>query len=109
MTAITQTTPKQQFWQEHIIRWRDSSLSQASYCRKHGLNQNSLSYHKLKHQQPAPTKKIAVTTSSFISMPLSQALPIDKPLTLHLTNGMTLSGIISNNIAVVKQLALVLS
>ncbi|NQZ33986.1 MAG: hypothetical protein HRU06_22215 [Oceanospirillaceae bacterium] len=56
MTALTQVTPKQQFWREHIIQWRDSGLSQASYCLKHSLNQNNLSYHKLKSQQSAPTK-----------------------------------------------------
>ena len=107
MTALPLATPKQQFWRDHIIQWCDSGLSQASYCRKHGLNQNSLSYHKLK--KSVPTKKIAVKTSNFIRFPLPQALIVDKSLTLHLTNGMTLSGIDSNNISTVKHLALALS
>ncbi len=39
-------TNKQQFWKKHITAWEDSSLSQAGYCRKHGLAVKTFGYHK---------------------------------------------------------------
>jgi len=102
MNTFTKVTSKQQFWREHITQWRDSSLSQASYCRKHGLNQNSLSYYKLK--QPKSSKTDLTKTSGFISLPLPQVMSIEDPITLHLTNGLKLSGIAHSNIALVKLL-----
>lgn len=30
-------------WQKHIEAWQSSGLSQAAYCRQHGLNPNSFS------------------------------------------------------------------
>jgi hypothetical protein len=102
MTTFTKVTSKQQFWLEHLIQWRDSGLSQASYCRKHSLNQNSLSYYKLK--QPKSVKTDITQTSGFISLPLPQVMTIEDPITLHLTNGLKLSGIAHSNIALVKLL-----
>jgi hypothetical protein len=102
MTTLTRATSKQQFWHEHILQWRDSGFSQASYCRKHGLNQNSLSFHKLK--QSKQLKTVATKTSGFISLPLPQVMTIEEPITLHFTNGLKLSGIAHSNIALVKLL-----
>jgi len=42
-------------WQKHINAWKESGLSQAKYCRKHGLNVHTLSYWRsrlLKAQAP---------------------------------------------------------
>ncbi|WP_404342658.1 IS66 family insertion sequence element accessory protein TnpA [Pseudoalteromonas mariniglutinosa] len=80
-------------------------MSQAAYCRQHGLNQNSFSYHKRKQ----PTELAVVKPSGFIRLPLPQVVAVDEALMLHLANGMRLSGIGSGNIALVKQLAQVLS
>jgi len=50
-----------------------------------------------------------VETSGFLNLPLPQVLPVNESLTLNLTNGMMLSGITSDNVTLVKQLALALS
>ncbi len=104
MTTVKKFTQSQQFWRDHLSQWRESNLSQAAYCRHHRLNQNSFSYHKRKQS----TNLVPVEPSGFIHFPLPQARPVFEPvvepLTLHLTNGMRLSGIAPNNIALVQQL-----
>lgn len=104
MTTLKKTKQDHQFWQEHLSQWRGSKLSQAAYCRQHGLSQNNFSYHKRKGEQP--TELVPIKSSGFIRLPLPQVLPADEPLTLHLPNGMLVSGIAPGNIALVKHLAL---
>lgn len=101
------TKQTQLYWQQHINQWHKSGLSQAKYCRQHGLKTNRFSYHKLKFKaKPAQT-----SSSGFIKIPVAQVAVKETlaPLTLHFTNGLSLSGIEGNNIALVKQLAAVLS
>ena len=33
-------------WREHLAAWQKSGLSQAAYCRQHGLTQNDFSWWK---------------------------------------------------------------
>ena len=33
-------------WREHLAAWRTSGVSQAEYCRQHGLTQNDFSWWK---------------------------------------------------------------
>jgi hypothetical protein len=99
------TTQKQQFWQKHLALWRDSGLSQAAYCRQHELEQNSLSYHK--HKQS--TDLVPASPSGFITLPLPQTPAVLESLTLHFNSGISLSGIATNNILLVKQLTDILS
>jgi len=35
-----------QFWQNKVLEWQESGLSQADYCRKHNLKPNKLCYYK---------------------------------------------------------------
>jgi transposase-like protein len=35
---------RRQYWREHVGAWRRSGLSQAAYCRQHGLIPRQLSY-----------------------------------------------------------------
>ena len=37
---------KTAFWQEHIEKWEESGLTQAMYCREHGLNKNAFTWRK---------------------------------------------------------------
>jgi hypothetical protein len=96
--------PTQGFWAQHVERWKTSSLSQAQYCKKHQLNAHSLSYHKRKLE----TQHALVKGTGFIQVPVPPWVP-PATLTLHFASGLSLSGIESNNIDVVKQLTAVLS
>ena len=45
-------------WKQHIEGWQASGLSQAEYCRQHGLNTNTfsgrLSHHRSQENAPQP-------------------------------------------------------
>jgi hypothetical protein len=88
------------FWQQHVIQWRKSGLTQAQYCKKHELNTQRLIHHKrkleTKGEQPAKT--------GFIAVPIPKALttPTLTSLTLHFSSGLSLSGIAPDNMDVVK-------
>ncbi len=52
---------KQQFWKKHIASWEDSGLSQAEYCRKHGIPVKTFGYYKRRMAAAdRPTKIIPV-------------------------------------------------
>jgi len=95
------------YWQQHISQWQKSGVSQAKYCKQHGLKANRFSYHKLKFK----AKPAQISSSAFIKIPVAQAAvkETQAPLTLNFASSLSLSGIEANNIGLVKQLAAVLS
>ncbi len=106
MSAIKNTNQDAPFWPEYVSKWRDSGLSQADYCRQHGLCQNSFSYHKLKNStELMPTKS---ESAGFVRVQVIPQPQYHEPLTLHFANGTGLTGI-AENIEMIKQLAMVLS
>ena len=44
---------REEFWQKHLAQWRASGLSQAAYCRRHGVSAIQLSWwkHELARRQ----------------------------------------------------------
>jgi len=65
-------TPEQ--WQSHIAAWKASGITQADYCKAHGLVVSSFWYWKKKQLTPlAPSAEI--TPASFIPL----AVINDKP------------------------------
>lgn len=57
---------KERYWQKHLSEWRESSLSQAEYCRVNNLSRRCFGYYKTKQR-----KKTSVV--SF--MPLQAIVP----------------------------------
>jgi hypothetical protein len=107
VSAIKNTNQDAPFWSEHVSKWRDSGLSQADYCRQHGLCQHSFSYHKLKSSTGLmPTKG---GSAGFVRVQVISQPQYHEPLTLHFANGTRLTGITENNMEMIKQLAMVLS
>lgn len=54
-------------WEEHIRAWRSSGLSQAEYCRQHGISSKSFLYWKRKHRagsEPACLVEVSVASVS---------------------------------------------
>jgi hypothetical protein len=47
---------KQTYWQTHLDAWRQSGLSQAGYCKQHGLSLSSFGYwlHRRTESTPPP-------------------------------------------------------
>lgn len=58
----------QQYQQNHIETWRASDLSQAAYCRKHGINAktfgNWLRFYRAERKDSQPAAVIPVTIKS---------------------------------------------
>ena len=40
------TTGTAEFWQEHMLAWESSGLSQTAYCKKEGIHYNSFVYQR---------------------------------------------------------------
>ena len=47
------------FWKEHLSNWKTSDISQAAYCRKHGLSIKTFGRWK---------NKLSSTKSSFVEV-----------------------------------------
>jgi hypothetical protein len=73
---------RRKFWENHLRDWEASGLSQAGYCRKHGLSHKSFVYWK-KRLMPAG---VAV---SLVEVPRFQSTSIvvpSRPLRLMFGN-----------------------
>lgn len=55
--AITVGTA--QFWEEHMVAWESSGLSQPAYCKQQGIHYNSFVYQRgrLANNQTSPSVK----------------------------------------------------
>jgi len=72
------------FWRDHIEAWQASSLTQAAYCRQHGLSTGTFS-GRLREYRDAPA---AVETPDLIPIRLApDAVPRSEPLVLRLASG----------------------
>jgi len=75
------------FWKDHIEAWQASSLTQAAYCRQHGLSTGTFS-GRLREYRAAPA---AVETPGLIPIRLEPAaVPRSAPLVLRLASGYSL-------------------
>ena len=54
---------KRGFWKRHVENWRLSNLSQAQYCRCHGLSPRSFSYWKNRIEASSPEAHALVELS----------------------------------------------
>ena len=62
-TQAESSTDLQQYWSDHISRWKETNLSKAAYCRQNGLAQHCFHYwfHKLERSPEAPPTVVPVS------------------------------------------------
>lgn len=72
-------TKKQAFWREHIEQWSQTSLSQAAYCREHGLRKSHFWYWKRRVRELST--EAAVEPLRFLPIDLSPPAPVEPPTT----------------------------
>jgi hypothetical protein len=70
-------------WRRHLVAWRDSGLSQASYCRQHDVSLPCFGYWRGKLDAvPSPS------TKALLSIVVSQvSMPMDR-MAVELANGL---------------------
>lgn len=95
------------YWQQHVLQWKSSPLSQIAYCREHELNFHRFNYWLRKDDPVKPKKVPANHSSAFVPVVKTQATQTG--LCLSFPSGLILQGIDSGNLAAVKQLMTVLS
>lgn len=63
-----QLTPeeKRHYWEEHMRRWQGSGLTQAEYCRRHGLKWSTFHYWRKRIQRQS-------TEISLVQVPLGHS------------------------------------
>jgi len=97
------------FWRQHIAQWQASGLSQAGYCRQHELTAHQFSYWKCKlltMNEPVVPKP----ASGFARVQMVAQIPATsaQELTLLFQDGIQVTGITQDNMALLKQLIEVL-
>ena len=91
---------REQFWQERIAHWQQSQLTQIAYCRQEGLSIHQLKYWRKKLE---PRGETSARRSAFVPLQLAPGVR-DDALRLTLPNGIVVSGISEQNLAVVSRL-----
>lgn len=85
---------RREFWQKHVRLWRASGMTQADYCRTHGLKNHRLTYYKLqddKHSSAtAPSHGAKVSRAEKLFLPIKMPSPVGGSIRVTLENGVTM-------------------
>jgi hypothetical protein len=81
-TISAESQQRRTFWEKHLYAWQASGLSQAGYCRKHGLSEKSFVYWK-KRLGPA---SVAVSLVEVPRAPAAAVISVCRPLRVMLGN-----------------------
>ena len=59
---------KIEFWHEHIKKWKESGLSQATYCRQNGISRDAFNWRKRRLEKSSNSRltKVPMQTVSEI-------------------------------------------
>lgn len=72
----------QQYWQMHIKQWKESKLSQQTYCMQSGINLNSFTYWRGKILS-SPSSE-AKTKFVRVKMSVNPAAATDEPRSIQI-------------------------
>ena len=75
---------KSDFWRRHLTDWRTSGLSQAAYCRRHGLDVKRWTYWR---RTLKPTLPSGAAVPAVVRIVMS-APPLDGRVEVRLPNGL---------------------
>lgn len=73
---------KSEFWTTHVVGWRGSGLSQAAYCRQHGLELKRFCYWR-RTLGPKLT-----STSAVLPIVVAERPESDERIEVRLPNGL---------------------
>ena len=98
-----QSTISPERWFKHLESWKQSNLTQADYCRMHGLRTNQFWYWKSKLQGQAAVAKQKVT-SGFAIAQFETITTSQQELSVTLPDGTKVNDINAVNIHLAAQL-----
>jgi len=91
MAYERQKTDKHEYWQKHIRACVQSGMSQAEYCRTHGLKDSRFTYHKLhagnRAGRPSPQSSKPDFPAGKLFIPLKRTRAPAATLRFELPNG----------------------
>ena len=83
-----------EFWQKHVRSWRASGMSQADYCRLHGLKNHRLTYYKLQEDKRTSAKSTATggkqSRAEKLFLPVKMVSPVGGSMRVILDNGVSI-------------------
>lgn len=79
-------TGRERRWRGHLAAWSRSGLSQAAYCRQHGLTPNDFSWWKREI-----ARRTVVTAATFVPVSIAQSPENPYAFEVSLRGGRTLS------------------
>ncbi len=96
-------TPDQrrEYWNQHVLEWRKSGLTQRAYCQPLNLKRHQLSYWNNVLKKPSKAKE-KVISSGFATVNIRR--PEIEELTLSFPSGIRLIGIKDCHLSVVKEM-----
>ncbi|KRT56608.1 Transposase [endosymbiont of Ridgeia piscesae] len=78
------------YWQQHVVAWQDSGLTQRAYCAQRGLSSPSFGYWARKLRR---TDKPMVQPRAKSFVPVTLAAPVGSGLSLVLPDGLEIRGL----------------
>lgn len=101
MIDILSNDEKQGFWQQHMVGWEESGLSQEIYCEAQGISYSTFGYWRKKfNRAPDSIKFIKAATDCHLKKP---ATPI---LQILLPNGIRIGVSETANIGSIREILL---
>jgi len=82
-------TRKQRHWKKHIAAWQNSGLSQAAYCREHGLSIKAFGYHKQKFIPASEAQEVIPVPNT--AMPPAPSDACGRPIKLYVRDNLMLN------------------
>ena len=98
-----QTLTQSEFWQQHLLRCAESTLSKVQYCREHQLVYHQMMYWQKRLQPDNPTSS-EHKASGFLPVIVNGSGDACKGLSLTLPNGLQIHGITDNTLSLIKPL-----
>ncbi|KJS03961.1 MAG: hypothetical protein VR73_16050 [Gammaproteobacteria bacterium BRH_c0] len=74
---------KEQFWLAHFVAWQRSGLSQADYCKQHGLTFSNFACWRTRNNK-TPSRLMSITT---LSAPRLDQVVLDLPCGIRMELG----------------------
>ncbi len=79
---------KAAFWKPHLDGWRDSGLSQAAYCREHGLHLKCFAYWRRKLCPELALSSAPTSMPAVVPIVVRDAPAVDDRIEVRLPNGL---------------------